>query len=222
MNRTLVVFISLEEKKVGKQKQKEIHSITKITTSDNGEKTFSFTKEFEGVQGKHAIFILLYPTRNEENCNAEDSTNIHILNHISELGISSYTVINLFAKVTQSRLSTKGLCVDEENMEFIRKNVFNTAGDKNTVVIVAWGNSNITSKTINESKKRLLELWLEMYPELLLYQLTANGLAKENIGVHPLFLGIRYSNSIWRLGAYPVKKALKELTERNGKAINKE
>jgi hypothetical protein len=207
---------------MAKLKQKEINTITKITTSDDGGKTFSFMKELEGVKGKHAIFILLYPTRNEENCTTEDTTNIHILNHISELDISSYTVINLFAKVTQSRLSTKGLCVDEENMEFIRKNIFNTAGDKDTVVIVAWGNSNITSKTVNESKKRLLEIWIEMYPELQIYQLTANGLAKETMGVHPLFLGIRYSNSIWKLSVYPTKKALKELAERGSKKSKKE
>lgn len=200
-----------------KTREKEIHTITKIVTSEDGKRTFSFSKDFEGMNGKHAIFILLYPTRTEKNCHTEDSTNLHLLNHLAELDISSYTVVNLFSTVTQSRLSTRGLLPDAENLEFIRKNIFTKAADKNTIVVIAWGNSHLTSHAVNEAKKQIIELWLETNTQVPLYQLTANGLEKNIIGVHPLHLGIRYSNSVWEFTMFPHQKALKELDKRLGK-----
>lgn len=197
-----------------KLREKEMHTITKIVTSEDGKKTFSFSKTFDGVKGKHAIFILLYPTRTEENCHTEDSTNIHLLNHLPELGIISYTVVNLFSTVTQSRLSTRGLVPDKENFDFIRDNIFNKATAKNTITVVAWGNSHLTSHAVNEAKKNLLELWIETNSEIPLYQLTSNGLEKGTIGVHPLHLGIRHSNAVWKLTTFPHQKALKELAGR--------
>lgn len=83
----------------------EIAVKTEILSSKDGNKTFSITKEVEGIEGGQAYFILLYPTRTGENCYVEDSTNSHILEHLTDLGFNSYTVINLFSQVTQSRLS---------------------------------------------------------------------------------------------------------------------
>ena len=134
----------------------EIAVKTEILSSEDGNRTYSIKKEITGIAGSHAYFILLYPTRTQENCYVEDSTNNHLLNHFAELGLNSYTIINLFAQVTQSRLSLAGLTVNEENMNYIN----------------------------------------------------------DNIGVHPLFLGIRHSQSYWKLVEYPRKKILKELLER--------
>ena len=46
---------------------------TMVLASEDGSKTFSIKKEVEGIKGKHAYFILLYPTRTKENCYIEDS-----------------------------------------------------------------------------------------------------------------------------------------------------
>ena len=190
--------------------QTEASVNTKIVTSEDGAKTFSITKTVEGVEGSHVYFILLYPTRTAKNCYIEDSTNNHLLNHLEELGLNGYTIINLFSKVTQSRLSLAGLEVDEGNMEFIQERVFANLSDDSKVVI-AWGNTQQTSPVIMKSKQRILELWEKEQPSGTLYQLTADGLSKDNIGVHPLYMGIRYCQAHWKLAAYPYKKILKEL-----------
>jgi hypothetical protein len=163
-----------------------------------------------GIEGSHAYFILLYPTRTAKNCYIEDSTNNHLLNHLEELGLNGYTIINLFSKVTQSRLSLAGLEVDEGNMEFIQERVFANLSDDSKVVI-AWGNTQQTSPVIMKSKQRILELWEKEQPSGTPYQLTADGLPKDNLGVHPLYMGIRYSQACWKLATYPYKKILKEL-----------
>lgn len=184
---------------------------TKITTSPDGTRTYAITKTIESLSGGRGIFVLLYPTRTPENLHVEDSTNVHILNHLKELGLSRYTIINLFSTVTKSKLSTRGLALDKDNMEFIRNNIFKNYNASSDKLIIAWGNSHQTSKTINQAKLEILKMWAEMYQNTEVYQLSANGLAKDNIGVHPLYMGIRFSNAPWKLTAYPILKAIKDL-----------
>ncbi len=183
---------------------------TSILSSEDGAKTFSITKEVEGIEGGHAYFILLYPTRTAANSYIEDSTNNHILNHMEDLGLKAYTVINLFSKVTQSRLSLSGLSLDEENMVFIQERVFKNLPEDSKVV-VAWGNTQQNSPVICRSKQRILELWDVEQPSRSLYQLTVDGMTKDNLGVHPLYLGIRHSQGFWKLTTYPHKRVLKEI-----------
>ncbi len=190
--------------------QTEIALKTSILSSEDGAKTFSITKEVEGIEGGHAYFLLLYPTRTADNCYIEDSTNNHLLSHMEDLGLRSYTIINLFSKVTQSRLSLSGLALDEENMVFIQERIFKNLPEDSKVV-VAWGNTQQNSPVICRSKQRILELWDVEQPQGSLYQLTVDGLTKDNLGVHPLYMGIRHSQGFWKLTAYPHKRVLKEI-----------
>lgn len=183
---------------------------TSILSSEDGAKTFSITKEVEGIEGGHAYFILLYPTRTVENSYIEDSTNNHLLSHMDDLGLRSYTIVNLFSKVTQSRLLLSGLSLDEENMVYIQERVFKNLPE-NSKVVIAWGNTQQNSPVICRSKQRILELWDVEQPSGSLYQLTVDGLTKDNIGVHPLYLGIRHSQGFWKLTSYPHKRVLKEM-----------
>lgn len=190
----------------------EIAVKTEILSSEDGNRTYSIKKEITGIAGSHAYFILLYPTRTQENCYVEDSTNNHLLNHLAELGLNSYTIINLFAQVTQSRLSLAGLTVDEENMNYIKETVFSSLTDDSKVVI-AWGNSQQNSPVICQSKQRILELWESEQPSRPLYQLTADGMKNDNIGVHPIFLEIRHNQSYWKLENE--KETKSKATEKN-------
>lgn len=190
--------------------QKEASVKTTILASEDGTKTFSITKEVEGIEGEHAYFILLYPTRTADNSYIEDSTNNHLLNHLDDLGLRSYTIVNLFSKVTQSRISLSGLTLDEENMVFIQEQIFKNFSNDSKVVI-AWGNTQQNSPVIMKSKQRILELWDVEQPQGTLYQLTVEGLTKDNLGVHPLYMGIRHSQGFWKLTAYPHKRVLKEI-----------
>ena len=184
---------------------------TNIITSPDGNRTYAITKTIENLQGAKGIFVLLYPTRTPENLHVEDSTNVHLLNHLKELGLSSYTIVNLFSTVTKSKLSTRGLLLDKENMDYIRNQVFKNCNISADKVVIAWGNSHQTSKTVNQAKLEVLKMWAEMYQNAEIYQLSANGLDKDNIGVHPLYMGIRFSNAQWKLTAYPILKAIKDL-----------
>lgn len=212
-----------------KLKHKELTIKTRIVMSETGDKTFSYTKELQGEKGEHGIFIMLYPTRDESNFQVEDSTSMHIQSHMKELGLSSYTVVNLFASVTKSRLSTRGLMVDEENLIYLKEQILSKNSGDDIKVIIAWGNSHLTSKAVNLSKQKVLESWLTLHPDEKLYQLTADGMDKDNHGVHPLYMGIRYANSIWKLSPYPVKKVLEQFKkeeenkseEKNDKADGK-
>lgn len=197
--------------------EKEIALKTKIIASTEGDRTYAITKTVEGMEGGRGIFVLLYPTRNIENLHVEDSTNVHLLNHMKELGLSSYTVVNLFATVTQSKLSTRGIELDAENMKYIKEKVFKGLDAEKDKVIIAWGNSHQTSKVVNQAKLEVLKLWAELYKDGMLYQLMANGLGKENVGVHPLYMGIRYSNAKWELAQYPHAQVMEALIEEGKK-----
>lgn len=96
--------------------KKEIIFKTKITASSDGTRTYCLTKSVEDLKGGKGIFILLYPTRTIENLHVEDSTNVHLLNHLKELGLREYMIVNLFATVTQSKLSTRGIALDKDNL----------------------------------------------------------------------------------------------------------
>lgn len=194
--------------------EKEIHTTIKIKASEDGTHAYSYTKEFTNMDGKSGIFIMLYPTRNQDNFFVDDSTNMHIQNHITELGLKSYTVVNLFSTVTSSRLSTKGLLLDTENLEFLDKEIFSEINTDTTEVIIAWGNSHLTSKAVNTMKKQVLELWFKRHGTVALKQLTTDKLPKETAGAHPLYMGIRFNNSNWKLGMFPTKKELKTLSEK--------
>ena len=133
-----------------------------------------------------------------------------------------------FSKVTATRLSTRGLLVDTDNLEFLENEIFEQVNTEDTEVIIAWGNSHLTSKAVNTAKKRILEIWTKTHPAVTLKQIVADGLPKEISGVHPLYMGIRHSNAKWKLGTFPTKKELKILAERerggkknNGVHINR-
>ena len=193
--------------------EKESVLRTKVTATADGSRTYSITKTIEGVNGGKGIFILLYPTRTLDNLHVEDSTNVHILNHLQELGLGEYVVVNLFSTVTQSKLSTKGLALDTDNLNYIKDKVFKGLDGNKDKVIVAWGNSHQTSKVVNQAKLEILKIWTETHKEGKLYQLTADGLEKSNTGVHPLYMGIRFSNAEWGLTEYPHASVMKDLAE---------
>lgn len=191
--------------------EKEILLKTSIKASPDGARTYSLGKSLESLEGGKGIFILLYPTRTMENLHVEDSTNVHLLNHMKELGLKEYVIVNLFSTVTQSKLSTRGLTLDTENLNYIKESIFRGLRNQTDKVIIAWGNSHQTSRVVNRAKLEVLKMWEEIHGDGTLYQLAAEGLGTENVGVHPLYMGIRYANAIWKLELYPTEKAMAEL-----------
>lgn len=91
--------------------------------------------------------------------------------------------------------------------------MFKGLDDNKDKVIVAWGNSHQSSKVVNQAKLEILKMWAETHKDGKPYQLTTNGLERSNIGVHLLYMGIRFSNAEWNLTEYPYVSVMKEYDE---------
>ena len=101
---------------------------TELVCSDNGKNTYCITKRLKGVEGDTGIIVMLFPTRNAENLNSDDSTINHIIAHMGDFGFNEIKIINLFSRVISARPFVKGLVADTENMKFIEDNILD---DKN-------------------------------------------------------------------------------------------
>lgn len=179
--------------------EREITTILKV--SEDKEHTYSITKITAGEMKKHMILILLYPTRTEDNILSDDDTMNNIMSHLTEMGFDSVTILNLFSKVVKGcRMSTRGINVDRENLDYIKEQFIKNEAFKNSTWVIAWGQTAGRSKVVCEAKKELLEEWKKKYPKKKLYQLSVSGIEK-TIGMapHPLYLGIRKKMSKWVL-----------------------
>lgn len=183
---------------------------TEIVCSKDGKNTFEITKTLSDVKGEKAIIVLLYPTRNQENINSEDSTLNHIVSHMKDFDFSEVKIINLFSKVVNGRMSSRGLQVDTENMKYIEETVFSDKDLKDKKFIVAWGNSMESSAACNESKKKIIEMYLSKLPKGKVYQIVCPERGIVEGSPHPLFLGIRAKDVDWKLLQFDTKSILKE------------
>lgn len=179
---------------------------TEIVTSDDRLQTYELTKRLVGCEGECGYLISLYPTRTAENISSSDSTLNHIVSHMQELGFNELHIINLFSKVVNCKISTRGLTVDEDNMQYIEK-LMSSKEFADSKFVIAWGNSMQNSQAVAESKVRIFNMFLKHCPKNKLYQLTTlDGRIDSTLAPHPLFLGIRANDSIWGLKEFKIKK----------------
>lgn len=172
---------------------------TEIVTAENGEHTYEIIKRLVDVDGECGYLISLYPTKNEANIFASDSTLSHITAHMQDLGFSELHIISLFSKVVDGKMSVRGLKVDNDNMKYINK-LMEDKKFKSSKFIIAWGNSLLSSAAVNESKVEILNMFHKHNPKSMLYQLTTIGRNLESdITPHPLYMGIRGGNAAWGL-----------------------
>lgn len=171
---------------------------TTLVTSDDGVYTYSITKTLEDVEGDKAIIVLLYPTRTKENINGNDTTVSHLIAHMQDINLSEITIINLFSKVVKSKLSAKGLTIDESNMQYIENEIMKQKDFKAKKFILAYGSSMQTCEACDESKKRILKLFRKYNADGTVYQLATSSMPNEYCP-HPLWLGIRCKFSKWYL-----------------------
>ena len=171
---------------------------TTLVTSDDGVYTYSITKTLEDVKGDKAIIVLLYPTRTKENINGNDTTVSHLIAHMQDINLSEITIINLFSKVVKSKLSAKGLTIDESNMQYIENEIMKQKDFKAKKFILAYGSSMQTCEACDESKKRILKLFRKYNADGTVYQLATSSMPNEYCP-HPLWLGIRCKFSKWYL-----------------------
>jgi hypothetical protein len=136
--------------------------------------------------------------------------------------LKSIKIVNLFSKISRgSRLSSRNLKVDVENVEYI-ESLFKRKDFSEYKVILAYGSSMSSSSACKETKRTLINLFQMYNPNGKLYQLTTNNLYTNNQdAIHPLYLGINHSNSKWSLKEYQIKPELPSGKEEPKKPVGK-
>ena len=170
-----------------------------VATGGNGNRELKFYRNEEGylrLKGIGEIYLKIAGTG--------EPLDYKILNHIGQ-GLSEQAEELFYSYVEYAGMDAEGKkrwiesieknirkdmadkdLSDEGNMEFIQEQVFPNLSD-DAKVVIAWGNTQQGSPVVMKSKQRILELWEKEQPSGTLYQLTADGLSKDNLGVHPLW-----------------------------------
>lgn len=175
---------------------------TTVTSNATGKNTYAIERTLSNVKGDTAIIVLLYPTVSSTRPFSEDSTLLHLTRHMEEMKLNKIVIINLFSKVCRSRLSTRGIEVDEKNLRNIEKIFLEKKKEHNAKLILAWGTSMSNCKAARETKKKIIELYKTMYPDEIIYNIITSDEKINKVATHPLYLGIRGNNSKWGLGEY--------------------
>lgn len=178
---------------------------TTIVGKDNV--TFEVIREFAGGKdnvGEEVIVIQVYPTLTVEDTDKLDSTTMHLLNRMSQLGWRKVHMVNLFSQVEKGKILAGRLKnVDKENVEYIKALIKRLSECK---VFVCWGNSLVSNEATNQTKKQILEYFMNCFPNKKLYHIIPDNMYEELKGTHILYLGLRYSNDDWNVEEFPIKE----------------
>lgn len=117
----------------------------------NGDRTYEVKRRIEGCKGDKAILIGLYPTIDGDNITKIDSTQLHLINHMKEMGLSEVRIVNLYSEVFERKPAVSQLTYDTENFEYISKAV-NEADTGSCKLIIAYGSSLDGNKMTNTIK----------------------------------------------------------------------
>lgn len=175
--------------------------------SDDGMNTYEIHRKW-AEKGKKSLVIELYPTLTADKCGNMDVSTMHLLNHVQEIGWGEMRIVNLYSKVFSEKPTVKQLTDNENNLSYIEE-ILEEKDIKDYDIVIAWGNTLVSHINTIHAKIDLLTM------------MKNKGLAKqikciitENMkaeGVHPLYLGLRYSKDIWKLKQFPLEKVLSEL-----------
>ena len=87
---------------------------TELICSEDGENTYEVIKRLKGVDGETGVIVMLFPTKKGDNIYSDDNTTNFLISHMKDLGLNEIRIINLFSKVSNSRVSARGLQVDTD------------------------------------------------------------------------------------------------------------
>ena len=186
---------------------------TELITSDDSKHTYELIKRLDGVVGEKGCLISLYPTRNETNAFASDSTLNHLVSHMQELGLSELRIINLFSIVVDGKLSAKGLQVDVDNLHYIESIISDKSFD-DYKFIIAWGNSMASSFACQRTKAEVLNIFKKYRPKSKVFHITTSNETIDVDFAHPLFLGIRANSDKWKMKEIIITSKMLEIPEK--------
>lgn len=180
--------------------------ITTIISNKEGDRTYEIAKDIKGIEGITAVVIMLYPGTSYKDMLKCDSTSQAIINHCEELGISKIRMVNLFSKVCSSRMSTRNIEIDTENIAYI-EGIMKEENANSYYWIIGWGASMSASIVANKSKYMILLKLQKHLPSVKPKQFMVDNIDLQcEKGVHPLYLGIHCKNQVWTLQDYIIPK----------------
>lgn len=196
---------------------------TTLISSEDNRYTYEIRKEILGKSGKTGIVIMLYPSIDEKEIVKCDNTTQALIDHMDSLGWNTLRIINLFSKVCKARISTRGITMDNENLEYINQ-IMQEKDSSKMDWTIAWGSSMSHCLVANNMKRKILSMIREYLPSISVKQLSTDEVsAKNEKAIHPLYLKIRNSNSTWYLEEYQIPEELTQCKEDelSGKPIQK-
>lgn len=195
---------------------------TIVAASEDGKHTFEIQKILEGVKGKSAIVIELYPTLKASNIYRTDLSMMHLTNHLQELGWNRVRILNLFSEVFDGKPLASRLKFDVENLAFF-EDILEGEDMAGYDIVIAWGTTLENHKEAKEMKLEFLKILEQKGLEGQVRQLAVDTLeTAKQICPHPLFLGLRHARERWRLEKFPLQKVLKELEAKKPKKAQKQ
>lgn len=165
----------------------------------NGDRTYEIKRRIEGYKGDKAILIGLYPAIDGDNITKIDSTQLHLINHMKEMGLSEVRIMNLYSEVFERKPTVSQLTYDTENFEYISKAV-NEADTDSCKLIIAYGSSLGGNKMTNTIKHNLLTVISKSRIKNNVYQIGSeynDTISSEP--THVLYLGLRHGDERWNL-----------------------
>lgn len=182
--------------------------------SDDGINTYEIRRKW-AEKGKKALVIELYPTLTADQCGNMDVSTMHLMNHVQELGWGEVRIVNLYSKVFSEKPTVSQLSEDDNNLSYIEE-ILEEQDIGGYDIVIAWGNTLISHRQTIQAKTDLLTMIKDKGLAKQVKCIVTNNL-KAN-GVHPLYLGLRYSKDVWSLQPFPLEKVLNELESTEKKA----
>lgn len=182
--------------------------------SEDGINTYEIRRRW-AEKGKKALVIELYPTLTADKCANMDVSTMHLMNHVQELGWSEVRIVNLYSRVFSEKPTVSQLSADDNNLSYIEE-ILEEQDIGEYDIVIAWGNTLISHRQTIQAKTDLLTMIKHKGLAKQVKCIVTDGLKAD--GVHPLYLGLRYSKDIWRLQPFPLEKILAELESTEKKA----
>lgn len=196
--------------------------------SDDGMNTYEIHRKW-AEKGKKSLVIELYPTLTIDKCSSMDVSTMHLLNHVQELGWCEVRIVNLYSKVFAEKPKVSQLTDNNNNLSYIEE-ILEEQDIKDYDIVIAWGNTLAGHAQTVHAKTDILTMMKNRGLIKQVKCIVTDNMKAE--GVHPLYLGLRYSKDVWKLKQYPLEKVLRELnsgkkkdsveSDKKGKGVKKD
>ena len=186
------------------KKEQITMQITIVGTEDNMH-TYEIMRSW-AENGRKGLILGLYPTLSLDRCTEYDLSTMHIMNHAKDFGWSTVRIINLYSLVCEGKPETRKLLYDEDNLDYI-EDLLEGPDIKEYDLVIATGSSLVKHMETIKIKLDILSMFCRKGLGNRLKYISV-GTGDDLIGAHPLFLGLHYGKTKWKLKDYPTEEII--------------